>query len=715
MPLSFASPALLLGAAAAILPVVIHLLSRRRVKRQHFSDLRFLHQVQGQQSRSLGLRRWLLLLLRVLAILALALAVAGPHWGGLGSGGSDRAVLFLLDASASMGTQQTDRTRFETAQADCREMILAMPPETLVQVIVAADQATPLFADWLPAGAGAGQGIQAARLTEGGFNLPAALEEVSRQVATAPPSQVEVLLLSDLQELPAGEALTAAATRLAAGGRVQFLVRGIGTEQTGGGILSLRLPERAIRPREKIDLTATVLPEYEDQTFLLELDGAVVAEIAAPGPAGQIQEVVFPLTAPGSGLHLGRIRKDRDSLPADDEHPFILVVPPTVQVLLLHGEDRPVDGPAGRGGWRFLAEALSPGGTDPLFAVSVVTAPELTTEVIVGSDVVYWVDPDPLGRENQQALLAWLRQGGRVALLCGEVTRADYLAGVLLPALGLPPQAEFRATGSSGVEHGRILARTHPVFAGLRDEALGSLEDVSWRRYFHLDEGPARVLMHTTSESPLLIEGTFGQGQYVILPFHLLPAATDLAASSMALPFFQRLTAWLANQADSGVGRNILVGEVPLVIPDAAGAASLALSAAEDLLAVYERTATAMVPALTWQGNRPRLAAEVVLESGFITFAAAEETVGVVAAAVPATETSLQLAESRVWSRSLAAAGLAPALDLTGKAATLLPENLAGRDLAPWFFGLSILLLLIELTLGRGTSLKSDGGPRGTG
>ncbi len=74
MPLVFANPALLLGALAAAVPVIIHFLSRRKVQRKKFSDLRFLDEVQAKQARSLGIRRWLLLLLRVLAILLIALA-----------------------------------------------------------------------------------------------------------------------------------------------------------------------------------------------------------------------------------------------------------------------------------------------------------------------------------------------------------------------------------------------------------------------------------------------------------------------------------------------------------------------------------------------------------------------------------------------------------------------------------------------------------------
>jgi hypothetical protein len=69
MPITFLHPSLLLGMLAAAVPILVHFLSRRRVVRLAFSDLRFLEAAQAQQARSLDLRRLLLLLLRVLIIL----------------------------------------------------------------------------------------------------------------------------------------------------------------------------------------------------------------------------------------------------------------------------------------------------------------------------------------------------------------------------------------------------------------------------------------------------------------------------------------------------------------------------------------------------------------------------------------------------------------------------------------------------------------------
>ncbi|MCB1185281.1 VWA domain-containing protein, partial [bacterium] len=141
MPISFLNPSLLLGALAAALPVIIHFLSRRRVRRERFSDLRFLDEVQARQARSLGVRRWLLLLLRVLALLCVALAAAGPRWGGLGAGSGVRSVLFVVDASASMNTGLPGGgTRLDAARDAVAAMVRALPDDAAVQVLVAGSR-----------------------------------------------------------------------------------------------------------------------------------------------------------------------------------------------------------------------------------------------------------------------------------------------------------------------------------------------------------------------------------------------------------------------------------------------------------------------------------------------------------------------------------------------------------------------------------------------
>lgn len=76
--MTFLNASLLFGLAAAAVPVVLHLLSRREPRRVVFPAVRFLTRRFETNRSRLRIRRWWLLALRVLALLAAVLALAHP-------------------------------------------------------------------------------------------------------------------------------------------------------------------------------------------------------------------------------------------------------------------------------------------------------------------------------------------------------------------------------------------------------------------------------------------------------------------------------------------------------------------------------------------------------------------------------------------------------------------------------------------------------------
>ncbi len=709
MPLSFLNPSLLFGTAAAALPIIIHFLSRRRVQRMPFSDLRFLDEVQSRQARSLGIRRWLLLLLRVLAILLVALAAAGPRYGGVGNASGDRSVLFVIDTSASMGTQMEQGTRLEAALVACEEMIRALPGGAAVQIITAGARTAPLFGDWLPAGAGAVGGLSLVQPTDGPWDFAAVMREAARVVARAPGTPVEVVVLSDLQVSGHDMKLEPAAARLNDAGATRFLVRKVGDEVPGGGILSVELPARAVRPGENITFTARVLPEYDEQVFSLEIDGRPVAEAVTgrggEGPVG----VEFPVTVPPVGLHRGVVRKESDAFAGDDSRPFILGVPDAVSVLLVHGADRPTDVVAGRGGWRYLAQALAPGDGPSAFRVKPVVGADLTTGDISASDLVVFVNPEPLGRRALEGLLAWLDQGGAALFLLGDPTLSGYLSRTILPGLGLPSPVEFQSIGGAG-QHVRVIDSTHPIFAGLDPEAVRTFEEVSWRRWFRLVEGDGTVLLTLTGEDPVLIEGSRGEGKFAVLPFDLLPQGSDLAASPMALPFFQRLVSWLARPGRLSAAVNMEVGQEAVIRPLPSESGS-AMEKAENLLVTGPVDGEVGAATLDWRGGVPLLRGGTIAQAGFITFLAGSDTLGVAAAGIPSSESTLELQDVHDWRNMMQEIDLDVVGDLTDQVPSDFMASLGGRDIAPWLLGCALVLLMIEVWLGRGARTRPSPGP----
>src|SRR3972149_6434833 len=106
--MTFLNPFILFGLAAAAIPILIHLLNKRKLRTIEFSTLSFLKELQKNTMRKITLRQWLLLLLRTLIIIFLVLAFSRPalkgNFGTIGSHAKTTLVI-VLDNTASMDLQ----------------------------------------------------------------------------------------------------------------------------------------------------------------------------------------------------------------------------------------------------------------------------------------------------------------------------------------------------------------------------------------------------------------------------------------------------------------------------------------------------------------------------------------------------------------------------------------------------------------------------------
>ena len=119
----FQNPLLLLGVGAAVVPLVLHLLSRARYRDVDWAAMMFLHGTDATQRQSSRLNQFLLLLVRGATVGLLAVALARPvlrdEWEGAAPQGEVAAAI-ILDCSASMGFSEAGRTRFDVAKAAIR-------------------------------------------------------------------------------------------------------------------------------------------------------------------------------------------------------------------------------------------------------------------------------------------------------------------------------------------------------------------------------------------------------------------------------------------------------------------------------------------------------------------------------------------------------------------------------------------------------------------
>ncbi|UCG29268.1 MAG: BatA domain-containing protein [candidate division WOR-3 bacterium] len=123
--MTFLNPLFLFGATLAVVPILIHLWFRKRLKRIPFSSLQFLKSTDARRFGWLRLREWLILLARCLFILFLFVSLARPHLkSALPGSGRLASVCLIVDNSYSMAYGDN----FEKMKSLCRQVISHYSP-----------------------------------------------------------------------------------------------------------------------------------------------------------------------------------------------------------------------------------------------------------------------------------------------------------------------------------------------------------------------------------------------------------------------------------------------------------------------------------------------------------------------------------------------------------------------------------------------------------
>ncbi|MGD9420609.1 MAG: vWA domain-containing protein [Verrucomicrobiota bacterium JB025] len=214
--MSFLSPLLLWFLAAASVPVIIHLINRRRHKTIQWAAMQFLLKASRESRGKKKLRHILILTCRALGIAALALAAARPIVSGLigwGAGSIDTVVL-ILDRSASMEVKPGDglQSRRQIAIANVKDAIADLGGARLV--LIDSATATP---QEVPSPDTLGD-ISSTAATDTAADLPSLLAKAAEYLAEST-GRAEIWIASDLQTTnwkPNDERWAAARASLAA-------------------------------------------------------------------------------------------------------------------------------------------------------------------------------------------------------------------------------------------------------------------------------------------------------------------------------------------------------------------------------------------------------------------------------------------------------------------------------------------------------------------
>jgi hypothetical protein len=191
--IGFLHPWVLLGLAAAAIPVLLHLLARREPPTVVFPAVRYLITTTQEHQRRLKLQNLLLLLVRTLLIVALVLAAAGPTLPLRGvPGHAPSALVLVVDNSPSSGAVVGGSPRVAQLRDAAQQVLDRATPDDALWLLTA--DGTPQRGD---VGALTAQ-LDALDVSPHRLDLGTALT-LARELVASDSRPGEVVLLSDLQ------------------------------------------------------------------------------------------------------------------------------------------------------------------------------------------------------------------------------------------------------------------------------------------------------------------------------------------------------------------------------------------------------------------------------------------------------------------------------------------------------------------------------------
>lgn len=526
--MAFLAPYTLLGLLLVSLPLLIHLLVRRRGRRLDFPSLKFLRETPSFKLYPRRVRQPLLLALRAAAIILLVLGLARPLFNS--SAKTPEVVRFiLLDASLSMRTRGRAEAAREQARAIVNKLkggerasVTALSSEALVLAELTGDKERLMEA------------IERYRPTGGDVNYLAGFAVIRSQLLNETRVAAQADIISDFQE-SGFEVRSEVITREA--GEFHVSTYAVGSEIERNAFL---IDDVMVRKIERgFALSASeIVSERNGRSGARHMWTIEGSEGASP-------EIEWRTES--NNQITGRLKViEPDDFDADDERFFAFAPPRENRVLLIEDdgganpylsaalEAGPGEVGAGEAGaTRFVLEKRK---DLPLSAVDL--APfSLVVVTLHGA----------AGVDEMRALVDYARAGGTVWMFpARDVDTASWNEFAnSAEGWALPFASIARKSGNQALTFG-AMDTDAPELRGLDESALAALGAVRVSEsYVITPRAQADILIRWSDDIPAFISARAGLGKIM-----LLATSTERASSELGLsPSFPALVSSVSRAA----------------------------------------------------------------------------------------------------------------------------------------------------------------------
>lgn len=585
-----------IGAGAVSVPIIIHLLNKRKFEKVLWGAMRFLKISVEQNQRRLQIEDLLLLALRCLLLFLLGLALARPTIQSFGGGGwfgqAKVTAVVLLDNSYSMSATDGAKSRFELAKNAADQAIASLPTGSAVSVLFASDNIPtgPIPEPTFDLGL-ARQTIKDAKLSDRATNLFPSVKKSIEVLRDRRAGTREIYLITDPQALGWKQFGDIRQSLDDVKKDVHSSIILVGSPETQNiGVSELRLlsgPAVVGYPlRFEVQLTNYGKNEARDVRVKLHVDAEQPSDEGSIDiiPAGASKSLLLFAKFKTEGHHSLTAQIEHDHLPADDSRTIAIRALTQVKILVVDGEP----GAGGRESETFyLKNALLPvpkAEVDQYYnKVTVIPSQELDTAKLDQYDAVFLCNVTDFPQATLEAFADYLKKGNGLVFFPGDnVHVSNYNNELAKKYQFLPATLSDEARGDAGKDDQFTLLQDknfeHPIARLWNDAASGTLS-VHFYRMFDLTptasekDGPditktadgieigrPRTVLRFQDGKPAMMERTWGAGRVVLFASTADTAWNDMGARPhIFIPLIHRTLGAIVSRQDDSL--NVKVGE----------------------------------------------------------------------------------------------------------------------------------------------------------
>lgn len=571
MSFGFVQPIFLWALAGLAIPVIVHLVFKRRSRRIDLGTLRFLKAVLQANARSRNLKRWLLLAARLTCIALLVGLFARPHLRGFESQTSRQFVAILIDKSATMERRGTKGRLVDQAVSEARQILSDVGNAADVRVAFFDHAIHPLNVSD-DAGKTSNSGtllkqLQAPQAMFGATNFSAAMAWARDVCIKSKQTKRKLVVYSDLQRAGLDWAET---EPLPPGVDVQIV--DLGQPQTSNAAVSaVKIPVPVARPGKSTNVTASI---FNAGPFSLEKVDVVFHATRGdrqinlrqqislvPGSTGLVD---FETPELAEGLWRGYVELEHDDdLKFDNKRWFAILVAQPLATLIVDGQ--PDELPQRTASF-FLEAALRlapPGEVAPerLFEPTVLRLDHEDPKWpdLKASSLVVLANVPSVTSAEANRLSKWVRAGGGLLVFAGEPTTAEGMQSLIQAGLGAGTIRGF-ATSNDAPWRLEKWNADHAIFDLFGDMQRGDLSRRAFRGVTRIEpDSDVTVLARFAGGLPAVMERDVEQGRVLWFAAGCDGTWSDWPRSRLYLPLVYQLLSYLGGLAEGGPVRNVAI------------------------------------------------------------------------------------------------------------------------------------------------------------